>query len=217
MVTRRSSDTLHPGEALRFRTRLSPVILARPLLLFALCIVFLVTLPPQSLWRVLFWLVALAVVAPSVRALVRVATTRYAVTDQRVVASGGWLRRYHRDVLATKIAGVTMGQSALGRVMDYGDVSVRDVGGAVLLATQMERPQAFVQAVHVLLDQNKLLRGNAAYVQPVRVVAVEPSALNEATTGPVTPAMAGRYCTQCGTFLALNANYCSHCGRAVHH
>ena len=202
MVTRRSSDTLHPGEALRFRTRLSPVILARPLLLFALCIVFLVTLPPQSSWRVLFWLVALAVVAPSVRALVRVATTRYAVTDQRVVASGGWLRRYHRDVLATKIAGVTMGQSALGRVMDYGDVSVRDVGGAVLLATQMERPQAFVQAVHVLLDQNKLL---------------EPSALNEATTGPVTPAMAGRYCTQCGTFLALNANYCSHCGRAVHH
>jgi uncharacterized membrane protein YdbT with pleckstrin-like domain len=54
--------------------------------------------------------------------------TEIAVTSQRVIYKRGFIRRYTAEMNMDKIESVTVTQSVLGRLLDYGSIHVRGTG-----------------------------------------------------------------------------------------
>ena len=124
---------LEPGETVRYRTTISWTIYARGAAvgLVALVCAYL------AFKLALAWLaaagVALAVIACVVLAgaALRRASTEIAVTDRRIVFKRGLVRRHTVEMNMAKVESVDVDQTLLGRLFDYGDVTVRGVGASV--------------------------------------------------------------------------------------
>jgi hypothetical protein len=54
--------------------------------------------------------------------------TEIAVTDRRVIVKTGLIRRHTAEMNMDKVESVTVYQSVLGRLLDYGSVHVRGTG-----------------------------------------------------------------------------------------
>jgi hypothetical protein len=102
-------------------------------------------------------------------------TSEYAVTDRRVIGKYGWVGRQSVDVLLTKVTGVVVANTVLGRVCGYGDVVV-DAAGVSRRLVAMHNPQAFVSAVYKCVDSSP----TAASVQPAQRRPAGPSSGNQA-------------------------------------
>ncbi len=55
-------------------------------------------------------------------------TTEIAVTTTRVVHKRGFITRYTNEMNMDKVESVTVDQSILGRILDYGTISIRGTG-----------------------------------------------------------------------------------------
>jgi uncharacterized membrane protein YdbT with pleckstrin-like domain len=75
-------------------------------------------------------------------------TTELAITDRRVVAKTGLIARNTNELNRAKIEGVDVQQSILGRLLDYGTISVRGTGGSIAPIPRISNPIAFRKAVH---------------------------------------------------------------------
>jgi uncharacterized membrane protein YdbT with pleckstrin-like domain len=64
------------------------------------------------------------------RAWWRRLTVEVAVTDHRIIYRHGLLRRHTFEMGTDKIESVHVDQSVLGRVLDYGDITVRGTGSS---------------------------------------------------------------------------------------
>jgi len=57
-------------------------------------------------------------------------TSEFGITNKRVLAKVGFIRRKSLEVLLTKVEGIQVNQGILGRVLGYGSVIVSGTGGA---------------------------------------------------------------------------------------
>ncbi len=55
-------------------------------------------------------------------------TTEIAVTDRRVIYKTGFIRRKTNEMNMEKVESVQVDQSVLGRILDYGDVTILGTG-----------------------------------------------------------------------------------------
>jgi uncharacterized membrane protein YdbT with pleckstrin-like domain len=67
-------------------------------------------------------------------------TTEIAVTDRRIIFKEGFIRRKTVEMHMDKIESVDVGQSILGRVLDYGDVIVKGTGTGFEPLKSIEAP-----------------------------------------------------------------------------
>ncbi|MBN1968956.1 MAG: PH domain-containing protein [Candidatus Delongbacteria bacterium] len=65
----------------------------------------------------------------SLRALIVLLTTEFAVTNRRVIAKRGFIRRHTLEMLLPKIESVSVRQNLLGRLLNFGTVTVTGTGG----------------------------------------------------------------------------------------
>lgn len=56
-------------------------------------------------------------------------TSEYGVTNKRVVIKTGWIERKSLEVLLDKVEGVLVDQSLIGRLLNYGSITVIGTGG----------------------------------------------------------------------------------------
>src|SRR5919201_1250730 len=73
-------------------------------------------------------LLAFITVAGIIVRLVLYRTTEFAVTNKRVIAKSGFLRRHSLEVNLDKIESVTVNQSFTGRLLGFGTLRVRGTG-----------------------------------------------------------------------------------------
>ena len=74
-------------------------------------------------------------------------TTELAVTNKRVVAKSGIIRRNEIDVSLSKIEGTTYHQGIIGRIFGYGSILVRGTGVGQLPIPFIARPDQFKHEV----------------------------------------------------------------------
>ncbi|HWA37027.1 MAG TPA: PH domain-containing protein [Burkholderiales bacterium] len=103
-------SVLIPGEQVVHRARISKWSLA-PLLFFG------VLLLPVGIGLVLL-----------VWAWIRYATTELAVTNKRVIAKTGLIQRKTVELFISKVESVQVDQGILGRIFDYGTVTLTGTG-----------------------------------------------------------------------------------------
>ena len=127
-------DILQPGEKVLYSTN-AHWIFYLPAIVAWIVAVFLFLLSRQTATEslVLLCLAAAAVVAIvalywTVKAWFHRWTTETDVTNMRVVHKTGFIKRRTFEMSLDKVESVDVNQSILGRILNYGDVTVRGVG-----------------------------------------------------------------------------------------
>jgi uncharacterized membrane protein YdbT with pleckstrin-like domain len=125
---------LEPGEQVRYHTTLSWTIYT-PAILLAICALASAALAGSHAHMVgLGWLAAIAFAVAAVVAFVpawfRRWTTEITVTDRRVLLKRGLIRRHTVEMNMNKIESVDVDQTLLGRLFNYGNVTIRGTGSS---------------------------------------------------------------------------------------
>ena len=70
-------------------------------------------------------------------------TTELAVTNRRIIFKRGFIRRHTIEMKMDKIESVDVDQSILGRMFDYGDITVRGTGTGLEPLKDIDDPITF--------------------------------------------------------------------------
>ena len=136
-------QVLIPGEALVYRARIS-VISLMPLILLGLVTIWLVI-------GLVFWIMA----------WIKYATTELAITNKRVIAKSGLIQRKTMEMFLNKIESVQVEQGILGRMFDYGTVTLAGTGVNAAAFADIAKPLEFrkhFMAAADTPDQDKSLQ-----------------------------------------------------------
>ena len=127
-------DILQPGEKVLYSTNAHWIFylpaIAAWLVALILYIIARNTVGPglETMWLVLAAAAALVAALATAKAWFHVWTTETDVTNLRVVHKTGFVKRRTFEMSLDKVESVDVNQSILGRILNYGDVTVRGVG-----------------------------------------------------------------------------------------
>jgi uncharacterized membrane protein YdbT with pleckstrin-like domain len=88
------------------------------------------------------------------QALIIMFATEFGVTNRRVIAKTGFIRRHTLEMLLPKIESVAVRQNIFGRLLDFGTVTVTGTGGT------KESFRAIVEPVIVRKKINQVIEGS---------------------------------------------------------
>jgi uncharacterized membrane protein YdbT with pleckstrin-like domain len=91
--------------------------------------------------------VALAALYWTIRGWFHRLTTETDVTDRRVVHKTGFIKRRTFEIALDKIESVDVDQTILGRILNYGDVTIMGVGEGRQRISTIASPLAFRSAI----------------------------------------------------------------------
>jgi len=147
-------EILEPGEKVVFKTRLSWTLYG-PAIVYALLALALTVLSTTvaGLGVIAFAIAALAVLAALaalfgfLRAWFRRWTTEIAVTDRRVVLKRGFIRRHTVEMNMQKVESVDVDQTQLGRIFNYGTVTIKGTGSTLESLKMIDHPLKLRSAI----------------------------------------------------------------------
>lgn len=146
---------LQPDEQIVYSAPIHWVVYLRGLFFFLLGVAVLawfMILPPPTADQSQIWhmgtlgvgaLLLVAAVISFLGALIERHSTELVITSRRVVAKTGLIRRHTWEINATKVEGVEVAQSILGRILDFGTVTVKGTGGGTAPIRNIDDPVAF--------------------------------------------------------------------------
>lgn len=79
-------------------------------------------------------------------------TSEYAVTNKRVIVKVGLIRRQTLETLLQKIEAISVDQSVLGRILNYGTITITGTGGTRESFMNIADPLGFRRAVQEQTD-----------------------------------------------------------------
>lgn len=166
---------LIPGEQVMYRTRLHWIVifwhLVFGLILATAGIYVFAGMPGSSMLRpdqmqyarigggVLLAVGAILIIA----AFIRRNSVEMAVTNKRVTVKVGLVSRNTEEMMLTRIESIMVDQSLMGRMMGYGTITLRGVGGTPDPFPRIAHPLEFRRQVQHQLD---LIQSPAAAVPP---------------------------------------------------
>ena len=127
-------EILQPGEKVLYSTNAHWIFYGRAILAWVVALVLLVLARATITEGIILTclsasaVVALVAIYWSVTAWFHRWTTETDVTDRRVVHKTGFINRHTFEIALDKIASVEVDQSILGRLLNYGDVTIVSMG-----------------------------------------------------------------------------------------
>jgi uncharacterized membrane protein YdbT with pleckstrin-like domain len=125
---------LQPGETVLVTTRPHWIVLLSPILMIALAVVLVIASfvvlsgqPALAGYGVAGLVALFGLFALAGRMIVR-ATTEFCVTDHRIIVKRGILSLHTVELNVDKVESVDVDQSLLGRMFDFGMVTIHGVG-----------------------------------------------------------------------------------------
>jgi uncharacterized membrane protein YdbT with pleckstrin-like domain len=93
----------------------------------------------------LLFLVAVAIILPTI---LRYSTNGLVLTNKRVISSQGVTSRRSIDISLQKIEGVSVDQSLMGQIFNYGTIVIRGTGGGLEKFPLLGAPAEFTKELH---------------------------------------------------------------------
>jgi len=134
-------DNLLPNEKIFLKPKMSPAIFVIPFFVFLISLFlfgYSINLATKNdsalsvLSGIIFCfsgMVFIISISVALIVLVRILTTELAVTNKRVIAKTGFIKRNSLDLRLTKIESVEVDQGILGRLLGYGTITLTGTGG----------------------------------------------------------------------------------------
>ena len=148
---------LLPGEKVLYKAAVHWIVYAKTFTLLCLAFSFfglglwLGIIEENSVWRttleVVGYLCGGGAMIAFISGLIERQCTELALTDRRVIAKVGFIRRNASEMRNTKIEGVDVDQSIVGRILGFGTVTVRGTGGGTAPLNKIDDPIAFRKRV----------------------------------------------------------------------
>ena len=148
-------EILQPGEKVLYSTNAHWMFYLPAILAWIVTLGFLVVSrmvvadTPMLLCLSLAAISAIAALYWTVMAWFRRATTETDVTNFRIVHKTGFIKRRTFEMSLDKVESVDVNQSILGRVMNYGDVTIMGVGEGKETIRTIASPLAFRNSITV--------------------------------------------------------------------
>ena len=143
---------LQPDETVRHTAYIHWLIYL-PALVFAAAAILVVVLVTMNIgdigtsWRELALIAAAILGVIAFYLLLRAWITRFSTelvaTDRRVIYKRGLIRRYTAEMGMEKVESVLVEQSILGRIFNYGTITIRGTGGGIEPLANIDDPIAF--------------------------------------------------------------------------
>jgi len=147
-------DILQPGEKVLYSTNSHWIFFLPAILLWILAAVFFVLsgmVPAGSPLIVACWalagIVALIALYKTVTAWFHRWTTETDVTNLRVVHKTGFISRNTFEMSLDKVESVDVAQSIVGRIFDFGDITIKGVGEGKEIIKTIASPLAFRNSI----------------------------------------------------------------------
>jgi uncharacterized membrane protein YdbT with pleckstrin-like domain len=189
---------LLPGEEIKYRGHLHRIIFA-PAFFFALFALLALVIALQSGDWPVFYALAVPALIAYVWAQILYTTSEFAVTNKRVVIKVGWLRRRTVETMLSKVEGINVDQSFVGRLLSYGSIVITGTGGTAEPFRNIGKPFEFRRQVQAQVSAAETERS------PYRI-DVPP---------PPVPTREERDCPYCAERVLARARVCKHCGRDI--
>ena len=136
-------QVLQPGEKILYRTTVSWTLFIPGIALLILAIIAYSALPSGLCANVLFIIIGLPALFLLARAWFVRWTTEIAVTNSRVILKRGFIRRHTIEMNMDKVESVDVDQSLLGRIFNYGNITVRGTGSSFEPLRMIDHPLRF--------------------------------------------------------------------------
>jgi len=75
------------------------------------------------------WLFIVLAALKGLSSFMTYSTSEFGVTNKRILAKVGFIRRHSLEILLTKVEGIALNQGILGRIFGYGTIVVTGSGG----------------------------------------------------------------------------------------
>lgn len=86
-------------------------------------------------------------------AAIHVLTTELALTNRRIIAKSGLIRRNTIELKVNRVESLGVDQGILGRILNFGSIVVKGTGGSHAPIPYIARPMEFRQQVNNFLDE----------------------------------------------------------------
>ncbi|HWG04941.1 MAG TPA: PH domain-containing protein [Beijerinckiaceae bacterium] len=147
------NSVLQPGEHLQARSTLHWLIYDRAIVTFLIAIgCFIASRFVDPYGEYLLWIAGLfaaITILFFIPAWLRRLSTEIAVTDRRIIYKRGLIQRHTIEINMDKVESVDVDQSILGRLFDYGTITVRGTGEGIEPLRNISTPIALRNAVMV--------------------------------------------------------------------
>lgn len=159
-------DNLMPNEEVLFAARIHPAIFLPSMVMFLTTLILFIlglsgVAPAASdvsgpggvllcisgpLFLYSIWL--------GLQALILIFTTEFAITNRRVIAKSGFIRRHTLEMLLAKIESVSVNQDILGRLLNFGTVTVTGTGGTKESFRAIVDPVGVRKKIHQIIEDH---------------------------------------------------------------
>lgn len=75
-------------------------------------------------------------------------TTEFGLTDKRIIARSGWIRRYSIEMFLLQVESISIKQTFLGRVLNFGTITFVGTGGTKEFFRAIPNPLELRKRVH---------------------------------------------------------------------
>jgi len=188
-------EHLLPGERVVHTAHLHKIIYAAPVLFAVAMLIgaYMVFSNEQSgLIALALFIIACAVL---LGAWISYSSSEFAVTDKRVIIKVGWIKRRTLETMLAKVEGIGVDQGILGRMLDYGTLTVTGTGGTKEPFPNIADPLEFRRQVQAQVSASE-----------------DGHAIPAVAAGPPREE---RDCPFCAERILVRAKVCKHCGRDV--
>jgi len=90
-----------------------------------------------------------------IQAFIYYQCSEYGVTDKRVLIKIGWIRRRSLEIMLEKVEGVLVDQTILGRIFNYGRITIIGTGGTQDSFPYIPFPLEFRKQVQQQIDNHE--------------------------------------------------------------
>jgi uncharacterized membrane protein YdbT with pleckstrin-like domain len=158
-------DNLMPNEKVLYTAKISLAIFISPIIIFVMSIAFFIAaftvrgqqnLTQSSIaagfmcFGVVFLLFAILYMLQAI--IIRL-TTEFAVTNRRVIAKTGFIRRHTLEMLLQKIESVAVNQRIVERLLNYGTLTVTGTGGTKERFSAIASPFDVRKAINQIVEE----------------------------------------------------------------
>ena len=136
---------------------LSNIIVAVLILLIALLMLGASASSNQGSPGVIAWFLLFLSLFMLTNIAIQILTTELALTNKRIIAKFGFIRRTTIELRLEKVESININQSLLGRLLGYGTIVIKGTGGTGTPIPSIQKPLEFRRIVNNFLEEKETL------------------------------------------------------------